>query len=105
MNSISSAATTSSLEAYTKTVNLGVLAQNRFAWRDMVFVTVGLRVDGNSAFGRDFGIQTYPKASLSYVVSEEPFWPSHWGELKLRAALGWSVSRHCRSMSRGRLSC
>jgi outer membrane receptor protein involved in Fe transport len=49
---------------------------------------VGARIDGNSAFGEDFGFQTYPKISGSWVISEEPFWTSSLGSLKLRAAYG-----------------
>ena len=28
-------------------------------------------MDGSSAFGENFGLQAYPKASLSYVISDE----------------------------------
>jgi len=51
-------------------------------------VTVGARIDGNSAFGEDFGFQTYPKVSGSWVMSEESFWNPSLGTLKLRAAYG-----------------
>ncbi|HJU74749.1 MAG TPA: TonB-dependent receptor [Gemmatimonadaceae bacterium] len=88
VNSISSAATTSSLEAYTKTVNLGVLAQNRFAWRDQVFMTVGLRVDGNSAFGKDYGYKKYPKVDLSYDMMKGGYLPSWISAARVRAAYG-----------------
>jgi TonB-linked SusC/RagA family outer membrane protein len=73
-----------------RVVNAGFFFQNVFKFRDRYFLTLGARFDGNSAFGQDFGIQTYPKASASYVLSDEPWWPSGWGEVKLRAALGWS---------------
>jgi hypothetical protein len=60
-------------------------------WRDRLFVTGGLRVDGNSAFGSGFGLQTYPKLSTAYVISEEPFWPKQViSTMKLRAAVGES---------------
>jgi hypothetical protein len=49
-----------------------------------------MRVDGNSAFGSDFGLQTYPKASASWVISDEGFWQPGWGAVKLRAAYGQS---------------
>ena len=43
----------------------------------------------NSAFGEDFGLQVYPKAGVSWVVSEYDFWNVGWmNELRLRAALG-----------------
>ncbi len=88
VNSISSAATTSAREEYTKTVNLGVLAQNRFAWRDQVFMTVGLRVDGNSAFGKDYGYKTYPKVDLSYDMMKGGYLPNWITAARVRAAYG-----------------
>ena len=59
--------------------------------KDRYFLTLGARVDGNSAFGSDFGLQTYPKAALTWVASDESFWPTAVvQELKLRAAWGQS---------------
>lgn len=66
----------------------GFFLQNSFGLHDRYFVTVGARVDGNSAFGDALGLQTYPKISGSYVISEEPFWPAGGGDLRLRAAYG-----------------
>jgi hypothetical protein len=68
----------------------GFLFQNMFAFKDRYFVTVGARIDGNSAFGEDLGLQTYPKASASYVISDEAFWPQSLGTMKLRGAYGWA---------------
>lgn len=74
-----------------RVVNAGFFLQQMFGWRDRLFVTGGLRVDGNSAFGSGFGLQTYPKVSAAYVVSEEPFFPKKFlSTLKLRTALGES---------------
>jgi TonB-linked SusC/RagA family outer membrane protein len=74
-----------------RVVNAGLFAQEQLAWRDRAFLTLGLRVDGNSAFGEDFGLQPYPKVGLSYVLSDHAFWPSsRWETFKLRAALGES---------------
>ncbi|MGH7699491.1 MAG: TonB-dependent receptor domain-containing protein [Gemmatimonadales bacterium] len=87
---VTNAATFLARERRIRVVNAGLFFQNVFKLRDRYFLTVGARFDGNSAFGKDFGIQTYPKASVSYVISEESWWPSTWGEMKLRAALGWS---------------
>ncbi|MCC6316519.1 MAG: TonB-dependent receptor [Gemmatimonadaceae bacterium] len=66
----------------------GAFGQSLFGISDRYFVTVGARIDGNSAFGKDFGFQVYPKASASWVVSEEGFWKPALGTLKLRAAYG-----------------
>ena len=68
----------------------GVFMQERVGWRDRMFVTLGVRVDGSSTFGDDFGLAPYPKASVSYLISEHTFWPAWWDDLKLRAAYGES---------------
>lgn len=64
-------ATTESIE---QNATLGSFAQQEIGWRDRVFLTLGLRVDNNSAFGSNLDWVRYPKASLSWVLSEEPFW-------------------------------
>ena len=72
-----------------RVINAGLFAQEVVGWRDVAFLNLGLRVDGNSAFGSSFGLQPYPKASLSYVLSDESFWPSRFFQsMKLRAAIG-----------------
>ena len=88
VSSISSTATTAATETYTKTVNLGFLAQDRFDIADRLFITAGVRVDGNSAFGKDYGYKTYPKVQASYDVSKESFLPKFISALRLRAAWG-----------------
>ena len=71
--------------------NAGVFLQELVGYKDLLFLTLGMRVDGNSAFGDDFGLQKYPKASLAYVISDHAFWPRAWWEtMKLRAAFGYS---------------
>jgi len=74
-----------------RVINAGFFGQEMIGWRDILFVTAGVRIDGNSAFGKSFGLQTYPKISASYVISDETFWPRQWiPSLKLRAAIGSS---------------
>ncbi|MBX6330765.1 MAG: TonB-dependent receptor [Gemmatimonadaceae bacterium] len=74
-----------------RVINAGFFAQEVVAWRDRVFVTGGLRVDGNSAFGSSFGLQAYPKVSVAYVMSDESWWHVPFvRSLKLRGALGES---------------
>jgi outer membrane receptor protein involved in Fe transport len=86
---ISSAAERQAFENRQKIWNAGFFFQNVFDVSRKYFLTLGVRVDGNSAFGSGFGLQAYPKASASWVVSDEDFYPE-WGELKLRAAYGQS---------------
>jgi TonB-linked SusC/RagA family outer membrane protein len=78
----------------TKTLNttVGAYAEEKIGLNDRLFLTAGLRVDNNSAFGNDFKWVTYPKVGLAWVVNEEPFWKwsSAINTLKLRAAYGQS---------------
>jgi TonB-linked SusC/RagA family outer membrane protein len=85
---VSSGGTTLGSESRQRVVNAGLFAQNVFDLKDRYFLTVGVRVDGNSAFGEDFGLQTYPKASFSWVASEEDWFPGEGTSLKLRTAVG-----------------
>jgi TonB-linked SusC/RagA family outer membrane protein len=72
-------------------VTVGAFAQQQFGWKDRLFLTLGLRADDNSAFGEDFDLVYYPKVSLAWSVSEEPFWGLEFVDaLKLRAAYGES---------------
>lgn len=87
---ISSASIKLAEETRQKVWNAGFFVQNVFDIQDKYFLTAGVRVDGNSAFGSGFGLQTYPKVSASWVVSDEGFWPTAGGSLKVRAAYGQS---------------
>jgi TonB-linked SusC/RagA family outer membrane protein len=71
---------------------LGYFIEHLFAWRDKVFLTGALRTDRNNAFGQDFNRVYYPKASVSWVVSDEEFFPTPgWlSNLRLRLAFGAS---------------
>jgi TonB-dependent starch-binding outer membrane protein SusC len=74
-----------------RVINAGFFLQELVGWRDRLFLTGGLRVDGNSAFGSSFGLQRYPKLSAAYVISDESFWPTNIiPTFKLRAAIGES---------------
>jgi outer membrane receptor protein involved in Fe transport len=86
---VSSAASRQGFETRSKTWNAGFFLQNVFDISNRYFITAGMRVDGNSAFGSGFGLQMYPKVSGSWVVSDEAFWPEI-GTFKLRAAFGKS---------------
>lgn len=80
-------------ETFQEVINAGVFSQWQVDFQDRLFVTAGFRADGNSAFGEDFGMQTYPKVGLSYMLSDAPFWPGNsigWDVLRLRAAYGTS---------------
>lgn len=93
LSTVSAAAIRSGSQSYWTNTTIGVYAEQQFGWRDRLFVTPGVRIDNNSAFGEDFDLVTYPKVHVSYVISEEPFWErarGAVGSLKLRAAYGAS---------------
>ena len=74
-----------------ETKSIGAYGQEQIAWRDRVFVTAGLRVDDQSTFGANFNRVYYPKASVSWVMTDESFWKwSFVNQLRLRAAYGAS---------------
>ncbi|MDH5758860.1 MAG: SusC/RagA family TonB-linked outer membrane protein [Gemmatimonadota bacterium] len=79
-----------SWETRIREVNAGFFGQALYNMKDKYFLTAGIRVDGNSAFGSALGLQAYPKVSASWVVSDEGFWNDDYGALKLRAAYGQS---------------
>ncbi len=73
----------------------GTFAQQNFKYRNQLFITGAVRVDGSSVFGSNQRNQTYYKASGSYVMSGTDFWGkmgvSKWWDLfKLRVAYGES---------------
>nr|MBA3671585.1 TonB-dependent receptor plug domain-containing protein [Gemmatimonadaceae bacterium] len=91
LSSISATTTSfSSSEGYSEDATLGVYVQEQLAWRERLYLTAAIRSDDNSAFGSDFNRVIYPKYSVSYVVSEEPFFPRipYVDQLRLRAAYG-----------------
>jgi len=73
----------------------GVLAQEQLGFHDRLFLTGALRGDRSSAFGQNLGFVTYPSGQLSYVPSEEAWFPKSnaLSSLKLRAAYGQSGLR------------
>lgn len=88
---IQNAILTSSNNLVEEVVNYGVYLQTNLGWRNKMFLDLGLRGDGNSAFGRDIGIQYYPKIGLSYVPSSEYWWKENLSFLpsaKLRGNYG-----------------
>jgi TonB-linked SusC/RagA family outer membrane protein len=74
------------------TKTLGLFAQEQGAFRDRLFLTVAVRTDQNSAFGTKFQSVRYPKASLSWLLSDESFFPkwSWMNTFRARSAYGAS---------------
>ena len=89
LRSVASAAITSSSDSLSEQKSLGLYAQQQLALDDRFFVTVALRMDNNSAFGPGLTRVFFPKASVSYVISEAPYFKVPGvSSLRLRAAWG-----------------
>lgn len=74
-------------ETFVEEINLGFFGQNRFDIGENLFVTAAVRLDGNSAFGVNYGFQTYPKADIAYNLSQDML-PSMVSSAKVRGAVG-----------------
>ena len=79
-------------EATTLQKTFGIFVEEQVSFRDRLFVTGAVRSDQNSAFGTNFQRVVYPKASLSWIVSDESFFPRMaWlNQFRLRSAYGAS---------------
>ncbi|PYO70601.1 MAG: hypothetical protein DMD64_16920, partial [Gemmatimonadetes bacterium] len=73
LNLVSAAATRTADEELSKQTSLGMYVQEQVGWRQRLYVTGAVRIDDNSAFGSQFSLVTYPKASIAWLVSDEPF--------------------------------
>ena len=60
-------------EGFSDDKSFGMYAQEQVAWRDRLYITGALRSDDHSAFGSKFTRVVYPKFSVSYVLSDEPW--------------------------------
>ena len=76
------------------TVNktLGLYLQEQGSFRDRLFVIIAARSDQNSSFGTKFQRVFYPKASISWIISDESFFPRpDWmNQFRVRSAYGAS---------------
>ena len=89
INLVGSAATTSAGQSASEQTSLGFFVQEQVGWQDKLYLTAAVRVDDNSAFGEDFSLVVYPKASLSYIITDEEWFQYDFlDQLKLRAAWG-----------------
>ena len=73
-------------------VTLGRFAEERLSVNNRIFLSAALRSDDNSAFGKHFGHILYPHLGGSWVVSEEPFFPSMGWLNSLRVRASWGKS-------------
>lgn len=90
-STITEAATTESSEQTVESRSLGSFIEEEVSFRDRLFVTGAIRLDDNSAFGKNFSATVYPKFSASWLLSEEPFFNIGFlNTFRLRAAFGVS---------------
>ncbi len=77
-------------ENFLNVVTVGAFAQQEFSLADRLFVTGSLRMDDNSNFGGNATQEYYPSASVSYLLSDEGFFPQSdlISELRLRGSWG-----------------
>jgi TonB-dependent SusC/RagA subfamily outer membrane receptor len=89
---LAGAAVQSSGEETDESIIAGGYAEQTMSLNDRLFLTGALRADGASTFGNGFKSALYPKASASWLVSQEPFWPRvpALTSVRLRAAYGAS---------------
>jgi outer membrane receptor protein involved in Fe transport len=60
--------------------------------KDRLFLNAGIRFDGNTAFGDEVSLQSYPKFGVAYSISDEAFWSNlPWGQVlsQLKARFSW----------------
>lgn len=86
------ATTTSIFSANDEAYVLGAYVQEQLSLNERLFLIGAIRGDGGSAFGEDVSLAAYPKASLSWMLSEEPFMPRWDGLTSLRLRAAWGVS-------------
>ena len=68
----------------------GGFLSEQLSYMDRLFVTLSARTDANSAFGRKVKTTVYPSANVSYVISEESWFPQvpSVNRLRLRGSVG-----------------
>jgi TonB-linked SusC/RagA family outer membrane protein len=89
ITTVSGGATTGGQETFSANASVGVFVQQQIAWDNRRFLTLALRGDDNSTFGKDYSAAYYPKLSGSWVLSEEPFFKVPGvQDFRLRAAFG-----------------
>jgi TonB-dependent SusC/RagA subfamily outer membrane receptor len=70
--------------------NYGFYIAENAGYKNKYFLDLGVRVDFNSTFGSEVGGQYFPKAGVSYVLSEEAFMQNQnvVSNAKIRASYG-----------------
>jgi hypothetical protein len=86
------AATTDAEDDYVESRSAGGFVDQQMSFRDRLFLTAGLRLDDNSAFGKNFNTRPLPKLSASWLTITDR--PEGWlNTFRLRAAYGQSTQQ------------
>jgi TonB-linked SusC/RagA family outer membrane protein len=89
---VTAGAIRASSQSTAESITLGTYGEEVISYAERIFLTGGLRYDGNSAFGSNFKGVYYPKVGLSWLVSDESFFPkiNALNSLRLRGTYGSS---------------
>jgi outer membrane receptor protein involved in Fe transport len=71
--SINNSADQSVQDFYNTVTSFGIYLAENVGWKDKLFLDLGLRFDGNTAFGEEIGLIPLLKVGASYVISDEKF--------------------------------
>lgn len=88
---IAAGSTKDATSSLTKSEIQGIFGQLTTTYLDRYSLTLGLRRDGSSTFGESEQFHNYPKAGISYNISNEPFFEGLKGifsNFRIRAAYG-----------------
>lgn len=102
--SIGNAVTTNTSDFTIETRTLGLFVQQQFSWNDRLFVTPAVRFDDNSAVGDELDVQTLPRVQVSWLASEEPWFPGFFQQFRFRGAWGESGVQPATNAARGILN-
>ena len=86
------AATTDASDDYIESRSAGGFIDQQMSIRNRLFLTAGLRLDDNSAFGQNFNTRPLPKLSASWLARDDQA-GGFFNTLRLRAAYGQSTQQ------------
>jgi TonB-linked SusC/RagA family outer membrane protein len=86
------AATTDASDDYVESRSAGGFIDQQMSFQNRLFLTAGLRLDDNSAFGRNFNTKPLPKLSASWIARDQQQ-GGFLNTLRLRAAYGQSTQQ------------
>lgn len=87
--SISEAAIRTSDEYISEVLNYGFYLSENVGYKDKLFLDLGVRGDRNPSFGKNIGVQYYPKVGVSYMMSQESWFANQVvNALRLRGSYG-----------------